>query len=392
MTDFSPQQVMEAVAALQSAVEVKSAESKGTALKIEAYLDEQESKSAEFRTKLNVAEQKNLELEAKLAALETVMSRPNLATDEKAAVKAEIKAVSNFCLKGLESLSLEEKAFFRTDSDTGGGYLVQGAFDTAITRNIVEFSPIRSLATVQTLTTNRLSVPREDGTVTVSWVGEAGTVTSQATTFKRDNINVNKVQACLVYTTEALEDTFTDLEGYGARLVAEQMAKAEGLAFISGDANLKPEGFIDTVLMTPRNSGVAAELTFDAILQLQGDLKVGYNAQYLFNRSTRVAIQLMKSGVNYLWQAGNVAAGVPNTINGESYTICQDMADIAANSVPIAYADLRKGYKIVDRTGVSILRDELTLKKEGKVEFLFTKRVGGGIVQPEAIKLLKCAV
>ncbi len=395
MTDLSQKTVMEAVTELNIAVKSNSAEAKAKVEKIETLLVEQDQKSQELVMKLAAEEKARGELEARLVEAEKALARPNLPADEKANRKAEFKAVSDYLVRGdaaMLAFTPEQKAYFRTDTDVDGGYLVTGDVDATITLNLVEISPIRNFAMVQTIRSNRLSVPREDTTVTAGWVGEGQTDTAQSTKFKLDNINLNKMMVTLNYTTEALEDTFVDLEGYGARIIAEQFAKLEGAAFVDGDGTLKPEGFVDSTIVTPRNSGVADNITFDSVIQLMGDLKGAYDGRYFFNRTTMVALALMKSGTNYLWQAGNVAAGVPNSIMGQQYVIAQDMDDIAANALPIAYADLGKGYKIIEKNGLTVIRDPYTKKTSGKVETTFFRRVGGGIVQPEAIKLLKCSV
>jgi HK97 family phage major capsid protein len=390
MTDMSQKTMMEAVSELRVAVESKSAEAKAKVEKIEALLDAQEQKSQEIMSKLAAEEKARSEVEARLADAEKAMARPNLTGDVKAQARAEIKAVSDYLTRG--DVQTEAKAYLRTDSDTNGGYLVVGEFDRIITQKITEISPIRQLATVQTIMSNRLSVPREDGEVDVSWVGEGKAAPETEPTFKQDMLYLNKMMAKSIFTMEAVEDMFVDIESFVQSKVVTKMAAKEGAAFISGDGVNKPEGFVDESIIAPVKSGLAANLTWDNLIELEGSLKSGFNPVFLFNRSTRVALQKMKSSTDYLWQMGDVAKGVPNTINGYGYFIAQDMDNIGANAFPVAFADLRQGYRIVQRNGVSVLRDPFTLGDEGKIKYVFTKRVGGGIVNPEAIALLKCAV
>lgn len=393
--EMSQKAVMEAVAVLGTEIKSASAESKAAVEKVSAFLDAQEKKSQELVQKLALEEKARLDLQDKIGELEKAAARPALAMDEKSRKAEELKAVHTFARDGvldLSKLSAETKAYFRTDSDVNGGYLVEGEMDRSITRNLVELSPIRAYAMVQTIRSNRLAIPREDTTVTGAWVGEGKPVTAQATKFKKDEIRLQKMRATAEFTSESIDDAFVDFEAYVQTLVTEQFAALEGAAFVSGDGVLKPEGFVDTTLITARNSGLAADITFDNMIELTGDLKIGYNPAFFFNRATRVQLQLMKSGTNYLWQAGDVAKGVPNTVQGYNYVICQDMADIAANAVPVAFADLRRGYKIVDKAGTTVIRDIFTLADDGKIKLHFQRRTGGGIYQPEAIKLLKCAL
>ncbi len=391
MTDkvASQQEAMEMLQELRTSAAQDSAESKARVEKLEAAFSAQLDASQKAALKIAEGEKALLEMQQKHADLEKMLSRPNLGQDEKSQKKAELKAVSQFLLNGEETA--EFKAFYRTDSEVDGGYLVEGEVDTAITRNLVEMSPIRSVAMVQTIRSNRLSIPREDTTVTASWVGQAEEDTAQSTTFKRDSIDLNKMQVTLQYTREMLEDSFADIEGYGAALIAEQFAKLEGTAFVGGNGVLEPEGFVDPTLCGVTNTGVADNITFDSLMDVAAELKRGYNAKFFLNRATLFNIMKMKSGTNYLWSAGNVVAGVPNSILGVQYIECPDMDDVAANAYPIAYADLARAYKIIQKNGTTIVRDVYSLKKQGKVETTFYRRVGGGIFQPEAIKLLKCS-
>jgi HK97 family phage major capsid protein len=68
----------------------------------------------------------------------------------------------------------------------------------------------------------------------------------------------------------------------------------------------------------------------------------------------------------------------------------EDMPDIASGSFSVAFGDFRRGYLVVDRQGVRVLRDPFTAKPY--VLFYTTKRVGGGVQDFDAIKLLKFGV
>ena len=67
----------------------------------------------------------------------------------------------------------------------------------------------------------------------------------------------------------------------------------------------------------------------------------------------------------------------------------EDMPDIGANALAVAFGDFRRGYLVVDRQGVRVLRDPYSAKPY--VLFYTTKRVGGGVQDFDAIKLLKFA-
>ena len=174
--------------------------------------------------------------------------------------------------------------------------------------------------------------------------------------------------------------------------VAEDFAQIEGAAFISGNGVKKPFGFLNDADIEVVNTGVADNITADSLIDITGTIKDGYNAVYTMNRKTLADIRQLKDGSGaYLWASG-LAAGMPNTINGERYVSMIDMPDIASNALAVSYGDFRRGYYIVDRVGMTMIRDEVTLATSGKVKFVFNRRVGGKTVLPEAIKILKCAV
>ena len=172
--------------------------------------------------------------------------------------------------------------------------------------------------------------------------------------------------------------------------VMEAFQQLEGTAFVNGSGVKSPEGFMTNADITSINSGVADKLTFDSLISVTGQLKKGYNPIYGFNRRTLATIRTMKDGSgSYIWQAGNLAAGVPNSLAGTSYGIFEDMPDIGAGLSPVIYSDFYKGYLIGDRAGMSVVRDDVTLKKQGKVEFTFMKRLDAQVVLPEAFKKIK---
>jgi HK97 family phage major capsid protein len=110
------------------------------------------------------------------------------------------------------------------------------------------------------------------------------------------------------------------------------------------------------------------------------------------NRATLGAIRKLKDGMGgYLWTPG-IANAAPNTILGVPYVEMADMPSIAAGTYPVIYGDFRRGYKIVDRIGISFQTDFTTEADNGLVIFRARKRSGSAVVLPEAIRKLKIAV
>jgi HK97 family phage major capsid protein len=390
MTDFTPQKVMEAVNELMVAHKSKDALDAEKARKIEGFLTEQEKKNQDLVKELAEQKKANLEVEEKLASLEKSLSRPDVKGDEKVQLAAEVKAAGNY-LRGA-TLTAEEMKYLRTDKDTDGGYLVEGELYKEILKNITEISPMRNIARVRTTRTKKGMVPRRSALMTAYWTAEGKQGTASNSNYAREDIYLNKITALAEVTLEEISDASFDIEMLVQQDAAEEIAAKEGTAFVTGSGINKPEGFVNTTIITPRNSGVADDITIDSIISLTGDLKTGYNPVFAMNRTTIANLRTKKAGDgHYLWVAGNVAAGVPNTLCGFNYVEVPDMADIAANAVPVAFGDFARGYMIVDKPGVIFIRDQYSLSDYGKVRLVVHKRTGGGIVLPEAIKLLKCS-
>jgi len=173
----------------------------------------------------------------------------------------------------------------------------------------------------------------------------------------------------------------------------------ESAAFVAGNGDRRPRGFLDypTVdndswswgnIGTVASGADGAFEDSDALVDLVYELRAGYrqNAHFLMNRRTQAEVRKLKDADgNYLWSPATRADGKATLMNfpiAES----EDMPDIAAGSSSIAFGDFARGYLIVDRLGVRVLRDPFSAKPY--VLFYTTKRVGGGVQDFDAIKLL----
>ena len=190
-----------------------------------------------------------------------------------------------------------------------------------------------------------------------------------------------------------------NLEAWLAGEVQTEFAFQENLAFVSGSgANNRPNGILTYVTggandaahpfgaILATNSGAAAALTGDGIVRLTGELPSSFtaNARFIMNRNTMTAARLLKDGQNnYLWQP-SYQAGTPQTLAGYAMTEVPAMPDVEAGAKAIMFGDFNQAYLIVDSVGTRLLRDPYTNKPY--VQFYTTKRVGGGLLNPEAIK------
>jgi HK97 family phage major capsid protein len=201
-----------------------------------------------------------------------------------------------------------------------------------------------------------------------------------------------------------LDDAQFDVESWLASEIAAEFAKAEGSAFVAGNGVDKPTGFLTaptsddedgvrpfgTLQYVPSGAAgaFAAGDAEDQLVDLVHALRAPYRqgAVWVMNSATLATIRKFKTADGaFLWQAG-LGAGQPDTLLG--YPVeAEEMPDIAAGSLSIAFGNFKAGYLIAERAETSILRDPYSNKPY--VHFYATKRVGGAVSNSEAIKLMK---
>ena len=284
--------------------------------------------------------------------------------------------------------------------DSDGGYTVTPETSNEILRTITETSPIRQIASVISIGTDTFNQLRRTGAAASGgWVTEKGSRPETDTpTIGRIDIPVHEQYAEPFATQKLLDDSSINVESWLAQEITDILSETENTSFVSGNGVGKPRGFLSYASGTSDGqieqvvSGTSGEVTADGLINVQTALKEGYQggASWVMQRATRGLIRLLKDGGSgtdqYLWQPGLVA-GEPDSLLGKPIVLASDMPTAGANSLSIAYGDFRRGYKIVDRKNVTILRDPFTNKPF--VVFYAVKRVGGAVVNYEAIKINK---
>lgn len=290
--------------------------------------------------------------------------------------------------------------------DAEGGYLAPREWDRTITDKLVILSEMRSLATVQTISGNGFKKLFNLRGTTSGWVGEtAARPETVAPTFGSMDFQTGELYANPAATQQMLDDAEVDLEAWLAGEVETEFAYQEGLAFVSGTgANGRPNGILTYITgganaaanplgaITTVNSGAAATVTADGIINLIHALPTAFTqgARFAMNKGTLAAVRLLKDTTNnYLWQP-SYQAGQPSTLLGYAVSEIAAMPALAASSKSVLFGDFARTYLIIDRVGTRILRDPFTNKPF--VMFYTTKRVGGGVVNPEAMKALNTSV
>ncbi|MBV9635365.1 MAG: phage major capsid protein, partial [Methylobacteriaceae bacterium] len=317
-------------------------------------------------------------------------------------------------LKALQHKAVETKAL-ATSSETDGGFTVVPQIDATIRDLQLLVSPIRGIAQVMTIGAGSLKVLFNLRGTAAGWVGESDprvqTSTSQLVEME---FVPGELYAMPAATQQMVEDSFVNVEQWIADEIALRFAVQEGQAFVAGDGVKKPRGFLgpsytvvadSTSLAYPnigyiptgQNGGFlptqtspiqqGADIFFDVIAALKYPYRA--NARWVANRRTVSQMRKIKSAfADYLWVPG-LQSGQPDSFAGYPLIEAEDMPDIASGSYSIAYGDFRQFYLIVDRVGVSVLRDPYSSKPY--VLYYTRKRVGGGVQNFEAAKLVKFA-
>lgn len=315
--------------------------------------------------------------------------------------------VDSYLRKGLES-GVELKALAGT-TDSAGGYAVPEEIDSEIGRLLTSISPIRAIANVVRVGSSGYRKLVTSGGTPSGWVSEtAGRPETATPTFVEVAPPSGELYANPAASQAMLDDAAFDVEAWLAQEIATEFARAEGSAFVSGNGINRPKGFLAAPTSAqpdgPRPFGTLQFVTTgtagafpgsnpaDKLIDLVQALRPPYRqgAVFVMNSATASIIRKFKTTAGaFLWQP-SVAAGQPDTFLGYRVVEAEDMPDIAADSLSIAFGNFRAGYLIAERKETQILRDPYTNKPF--VHFYATKRVGGQVVNSEAIKLLKFAV
>jgi HK97 family phage major capsid protein/HK97 family phage prohead protease len=298
---------------------------------------------------------------------------------------------------------LEEKAL-SVGSAVDGGYLVPPETEAEVTRRLSLASPIRSVASVRAVSSMVHSKAFSTSGPATGWVGETDARPETASPpLAQLTFPAAEIYAMPSATQALLEDAAVNIDQWIADEVEQAFAEREGAAFVAGDGVKKPVGFLGTTkvaqsawswskigyLVTGVAGGFPASNPSDNLVDLVYALKGGYrqNAVWVMNRKLQSALRKFKDSTGtYLWSPP-ATPGARAMLMNFPIIEAEDMPDMAADSYSIAFGDFRRGYLIVDRQGIRILRDPYSAKPY--VLFYTTKRVGGGIQDFDAIKLLK---
>src|SRR5690606_21017300 len=299
-----------------------------------------------------------------------------------------------------------ERKSLNSGSGPGGGQFGPETIERDILARLAALSPVRGLATVRRISQGVYKRAYAAGPAACGWVGEMSErPQTQSPTVAEMSFPAMELYAMPAATQTILDDSVVDIHRWLADEIEQSFAEQESAALVHGDGDNRPRGFL-SYGATPHDqpadgklgyvaTGAAgrfpetdpADRLIDLIYALKSPLR--RNASFVLNRRTQAVLRKFKSSSGeYLWNPP-AAIGQPASLMGFPLVEVEDMPDIAADSFAIAFGDFRRGYLVVDRKGVSVLRDLFTAKPY--VLFYTTKRVGGGVQDFDAIKLLRFA-
>jgi len=282
-----------------------------------------------------------------------------------------------------------EAKSLNTGTDSQGGYLAPPEFSNELIRNLVEVSPMRQAARVSNTTSSSIKFPKRTGTSSASWVNETASRSSSQPSYDQVEIVPYELATFTDVSNALLEDSGIDLSAELRRDFAEDMGRAEGAAFIGGDGSGKPEGVLTNANVGTVKNGSTSDLKVDGIISLFHGLPQFYRNRGAFMANANIIGQLRKlkdANGDYLWREA-LSEGNPSTLLGRPIIEAPDMPDIG-NGSPLIFGDFQQGYRIVDRIGITVLRDPYSQAASGMVRFHVRRRVGGKVVKAEAIKKL----
>jgi HK97 family phage major capsid protein len=322
-----------------------------------------------------------------MARLETIISRPDFGKGSPVESKQR-QVFDKWMRKGKENLTPDEVKVLTVSNDNTAGYLAPPEYVREIIKGIIEFSPVRSVARVRTTGQRSVQVPKRTGTFAAQWVAEQGT-RSETTGYAvgLEEIPAHELYALVDISEQELEDSVFNLEAEMNSEFVDQFAKAEGNAFVSGNSVGKPQGILSNANVENVAKGGGA-LDGDSLISAAHNVKTEYskNGTFVMNRSTVSAVRKLKDGGGqYIFQPGIYGMGIGSNILGHSIVEATDMPNVAGGTKPVIFGDFKRGYMIVDRVNLSIMRDPFTQASSGNVRYIARRRVGGQVVLPEAL-------
>lgn len=342
-------------------------------------------------------------LEAKMVSMKTALSRP---------VKGEVEeqksghhaAFMNYVKKGVDAeLAAFDTKALSAGSEPDGGYLIPHETYDQILRNLGASSNFRTLAQQISISSDAVDLIADTGDFGAGWVAEtADRPETETTKLNKVRLMTHEIYAEPRVTQKLLDDASLDVEKWITERIVDRFARVEENAFILGDGQGKPKGILSYAhgrnewdkierIKTGTAGGFADEDAADVLLHTVYSVKPSLlkGSSWVMNRATLAEVRKFKDASGrYLWQPA-LSENEPATLMGYPIAISEEMPNIGVGSLSVAFGNFKQGYMIADRDTMRMLRDPYTAKPY--VKFYTTKRVGGGVVNFDAIKLVEFA-
>lgn len=317
--------------------------------------------------------------------------------ERKSAFEAYVRAGNDAGLRANEIKGL-------TSAESDAGFTIPVEVESEVMRRLTAISPIRAISGVRQVSTGTYKKPVTSEGPQSGWVADDDArPETDAPTLSELKFETMELYAMPAATSALLDDTAVDIDAWLADEIETVFAEQETKAFVAGTGNGQPRGFTNYPTANETNwswgsigyikTGAAGDFpptgASDRLIDLVYTLKAGYrqNATFVMNRSTQATIRKFKDADgHYLW-APPAIPGTRASLLNFPVVEAEDMPDMTNNALAIAFGDFRRGYLVVDRQGLRILRDPYSSKPY--VLFYTTKRVGGGIQDFDAIKFLR---
>lgn len=368
----------------------------------EAYRQANDARLAEIEQKGAadpLSDEKLARIDRRLEALSLKMARPEAGGGSVDPVEDERReGWARYLRTGDDSaISRLELKSLNTGTGSEGGHVAPPELDRLIEARLMAASPMRQIATVRQTSAGVYRKPVGLGAA-AQWVGEEAARTETTVTgLDLLEFPAGELYAMPAATQTLLEDSYADIDAWLADEVEVAFAAQESAAFVSGNGTNRPRGFLNYTRVAEAShvwgqigsvagdftAANAADQLIDLIYAPKSQFRA--NGRFVMNRRTVSSVRKLKDGDGrYIWQPGS--GGEPATIMGYPVTEMEDMPNIGAGNAAIAFGDFKRFYLITDRQGARVLRDPFSAKPY--VLFYTTKRVGGGVQNFDAVKVM----
>lgn len=350
------------------------------------------------------------ELRARIVETEKASQRPapgstNAPTDP--AIELRQRAFIKYLRYGMGesargSMTPDEQRSLSNATDADGAFLIPTAWEGGVLMAAFNAAEVRPVVNVGSTGRDRVFVPSLKKPI-VAWGVGALAVTAQDLSAGGETIPILDLKALALIHNNTLDDADSDIWGELSGAFATAVAEAEDLAFAAGDGATEPQGVMShpTVRAAFTKTGVAAALGdgtvahngCDPLIDALHSLKKVYrrNATWGMTSMTEGLVRQLKDTTGqYLWQPP-VAAGSPATLLGRPVINPEGMDEVGANKFPIVVGDFRTGYRVRDRSGLSVQRLVERYAEYDQTGFIIKRRTGGRVVMAEAFRCIKVA-